>query len=144
MKKKTEYAKYADRKLAPSPIFKNCTMAFLIGGIICTIGEGISQFYKGMGLSQEMASSATSVTLIFIGILLTGLGVYSKIAHYAGAGTIVPITGFANSVASPAIEAKTEGYILGVAAKIFTIAGPVIVYGTIASVIVGIGFYFFK
>ena len=92
---------------------------------------------------METAGSATSVTLIFLGILFTGLGLYSKLAHYAGAGTIVPITGFANSVASPAIEARTEGFVLGVAAKIFTIAGPVIVYGTAASVIAGLWFYFF-
>lgn len=144
MDKKKEYQKIADRKAPPSHLLKNCINAFLIGGFICTIGEGISSIYKSLGLDKEMAGSATTITLIFLGILLTGLGVYSKIARFAGAGTIVPVTGFANAVASPAIEAKTEGYILGVAAKIFTIAGPVIVYGTVASVIVGIGFYVFK
>ncbi len=144
MDKKKEYQKLADRKSPPSPILKNCINAFLIGGVICTIGEGISSMYKSFGLNKDMAGSATTITLIFLGILLTGLGVYSKIAHFAGAGTIVPVTGFANAVAAPAIEAKTEGYVLGVAAKIFTIAGPVIVYGTVASVIVGIGFLIFK
>lgn len=144
MNDKKDYQKLADRKLPPSHLLKNCINAFLIGGIICTIGEAISVMYKSLGLDKEMAGAATSVTLIFLGILFTGLGIYSKIARFAGAGTIVPITGFANSVASPAIEAKTEGFVLGVAAKIFTIAGPVIVYGTVASVIAGIGFYIFK
>lgn len=144
MNDKKNYQKLADRKLPPSHLLKNCINAFLIGGIICTIGEAISVMYKSLGLDKEMAGAATSVTLIFLGILFTGLGIYSKIARFAGAGTIVPITGFANSVASPAIEAKTEGFVLGVAAKIFTIAGPVIVYGTVASVIAGIGFYIFK
>lgn len=144
MDKNKEYQKLADKKQLPSPILKNCVNAFFIGGAICTVGEIISGIYKYCGLDVETAGSATSVTLIFLGILFTGLGLYSKLAHYAGAGTIVPITGFANSVASPAIEARTEGFVLGVAAKIFTIAGPVIVYGTAASVIAGLWFYFFK
>lgn len=144
MDKNKEYQKLADKKQLPSPILKNCVNAFFIGGAICTVGEIISEIYKSCGLDVETAGSATSVTLIFLGILFTGLGLYSKLAHYAGAGTIVPITGFANSVASPAIEARTEGFVLGVAAKIFTIAGPVIVYGTAASVIAGLWFYFFK
>ena len=144
MDKKKEYQKIAERKAPPSNLLKNCINAFLIGGLICTIGEGISSIYKSFGLDKEMAGSATTITLIFLGILLTGLGIYSKVARFAGAGTIVPVTGFANAVASPAIEAKTEGYVLGVAAKIFTIAGPVIVYGTVASVIAGIGFCIFK
>ena len=120
---------------------KNCTFAFLIGGTICTVGQFITNFYKGIGLSEELAGGATSVTLIFIGVLLTGLNIYPKIAKYAGAGTIVPITGFANSVASPAIEAKTEGLVMGVGAKIFSIAGPVIVYGITASFVAGIWFF---
>lgn len=144
MNDKKEYQKFADRKLPPSHLLKNCLNAFLIGGAICTVGEAISSMYKYFGLDKDMAGSATSITLIFLGILFTGLGLYSKLARFAGAGTIVPITGFANSVASPAIEAKTEGFVLGVAAKIFTIAGPVIVYGTVASVIAGLGFFFFK
>lgn len=140
---KKDYEKFAKRKYPPSPIVKNCILAFLIGGLICAIGEGIMQFYKTIGFTEQNAGTLTSVTLILISVVLTGLGIYSKIAHYAGAGTIVPITGFANSVASPAIEAKTEGLVLGVAAKIFTIAGPVIVYGTVASVIAGALYYFF-
>lgn len=144
MDKKKEYQKFADKKQLPSPILKNCVSAFFVGGAICTVGEIISGMYKSFGLDVETAGSATSVTLIFLGILFTGLGLYSKLAHYAGAGTIVPITGFANSVASPAIEARTEGFVLGVAAKIFTIAGPVIVYGTAASVIAGVWFYFVR
>lgn len=143
MDKNKEYQKFADKKQLPSPILKNCVTAFFVGGAICTVGEIISGIYKSFGLDMETAGSAISVTLIFLGILFTGLGLYSKLAHYAGAGTIVPITGFANSVASPAIEARTEGFVLGVAAKIFTIAGPVIVYGTAASVIAGLWFYFF-
>ncbi len=143
MDKKKEYKKFADKKVPPSNLLKNCINAFLIGGAICTVGEGIMEMYKSLGLDKEMSGSATSVTLIFLGILFTGLGLYSKLAQYAGAGTIVPITGFANAVASPAIEARTEGFVLGVAAKIFTIAGPVIVYGTVASVISGLIFYIF-
>lgn len=140
---KKEYEKFAKRKYPSSPIVKNCILAFLIGGMICMIGEVIGSFYQALGFTEKNAGTLTSVTLIFLSVLLTGLGIYSKIAHYAGAGTIVPITGFANAVASPAIEAKTEGLVLGVAAKIFTIAGPVIVYGTVASVIAGVLYYFF-
>ena len=139
-----EYKKMGDSAVPPTNEVRNLCCAFFIGGAICTVGEIISGIYKSCGLDVETAGSATSVTLIFLGILFTGLGLYSKLAHYAGAGTIVPITGFANSVASPAIEARTEGFVLGVAAKIFTIAGPVIVYGTAASVIAGLWFYFFK
>lgn len=138
---KTEYQALADKKMPASKTGKNCTFAFLIGGTICTVGQFITNFYKGIGLSEELAGGATSVTLIFIGVLLTGLNIYPKIAKYAGAGTIVPITGFANSVASPAIEAKTEGLVMGVGAKIFSIAGPVIVYGITASFVAGIWFF---
>lgn len=144
MKDKKEYQKYADRKLPPSHLLKNCVNAFLIGGAICTLGEVISNILKAAGLDKEMSSSFTTIILIFLSVLFTGLGLYSKLARFAGAGTIVPVTGFANAVAAPAIEAKTEGYVLGVAAKIFTIAGPVIVFGTAASVIVGLGFLIFK
>ena len=144
MQNKKEYQQYADRKLPPSHLLKNCVNAFLIGGGICTIGEIISVALKGLGLDKELSSAFTTIILIFLSVLFTGLGLYSKLARVAGAGTIVPVTGFANAVAAPAIEAKTEGYILGVAAKIFTIAGPVIVFGTAASVIVGLGFLLFK
>lgn len=140
---KAEYKAMAEKKAPSSKTAKNCTFAFLIGGTICAIGQFFLNFYKGLGLSEEISSGATSVTLIFIGVLLTGLNIYPKIAKYAGAGTIVPITGFANSVASPAIEAKTEGLVMGVGAKLFTIAGPVIVYGITASVFAGL-WYFIK
>ncbi len=112
--------------------------AFLIGGLICMLGEFLSRVYENAGLSKEQYSIATSVTLIFISALLTGLGLYSKLAKFAGAGTLVPITGFANSVVAPAVEFKAEGFILGLGAKIFIIAGPVILYGTLASVLYGI------
>ena len=125
----------------PSKIIKNTIMAFLVGGTICAIGQVFRNIYESFGMNKEMTGSAVSVTLIFIGILLTGLNIYPKIAKHAGAGTIVPITGFANAVASPAIEAKTEGMVMGVGAKIFTIAGPVIAYGVTASVIAGICYY---
>lgn len=144
MKKKTDYEKFSDRKVPPSHLFKNMLNAFLIGGGICTIGQGILEFYLWLGLQKDMAGTATSVTLIFLSVLFTGLGLYSKLAHFGGAGTIVPITGFANAVASPAIEAKTEGYVLGVCSKIFTIAGPVIVFGTAASVLSGLWFLIFE
>ena len=138
---KAEYKAFAEKKMPASKIGKNCTMAFLIGGTICTIGQFLMNFYKNMGLDEEMTGASTSITLILIGVLLTGLGVYPKIAKYAGAGTIVPITGFANAVSSPAIEAKTEGLVMGVGAKLFTIAGPVIVYGITASFFAGIWFF---
>ncbi len=139
---KKEYQNFAKRKYPSSPILKNCIWAFFIGGAICMLGEWITEMYKTIGFTEQNAGSLTSVTLIFLSVIFTGFGLYSKLAHYAGAGTIVPITGFANAVASPAIEAKTEGFVLGVAAKIFTIAGPVIVYGTVASIIAGMIYLF--
>lgn len=134
----SEYNKYVKSKSPSSKTSKNCFMAFLFGGLICCIGQLILNLYKKTGLDDETASTATSITLIFLSALLTGLDIYPKLAKLAGAGTIVPITGFANSVVSPALEAKTEGYVLGVGAKIFTIAGPVILYGILASFIAGI------
>lgn len=136
-----QYNEYVKSKTPNSHIVKNCIWAFLIGGLICLIGQIILNLYKSVGLSSESAATALSITLIFLGALLTGLDIYPKIAKHAGAGTIVPITGFANSVVAPALEAKTEGYVLGTGAKIFTIAGPVILYGTLASFIAGIIYY---
>ena len=136
-----EYAEFVKQETPNSTLGINCLKAFIIGGLICTIGEGLMQFYKSLDLSQNDASTMVSVTLVFLGALLTGLDIYPKIAKHAGAGTIVPITGFANSIAAPALEAKTEGYVLGVGAKIFTIAGPVILFETLASVIAGIVYY---
>ncbi len=138
-----QYNEYVKQKTPNSKIFTNCIKAFVIGGLICVIGQLILDFFKKkMGMDEESAGTATSIVMVFLGALLTGLNIYPKIAKHAGAGTIVPITGFANSVVSPALEAKTEGLVLGVGAKIFTIAGPVILYGTLASVVAGICYYF--
>ncbi|MBQ3226583.1 MAG: stage V sporulation protein AC [Clostridia bacterium] len=133
-----QYQKYVDKKTPNSTLLKDVMLAFLVGGLICIIGQAISDGYRGLGLSEELISPATSVSLIFIGALLTGLGLYDKIAKFAGAGTIVPITGFSNSIVSPAMEFKSEGLVLGLAAKMFVIAGPVLVYGITASVLAGI------
>ena len=138
-----EYQRKVERKVPRSNLCIDCVKAFLIGGAICAIGQGVLNFYLWLKLSKELAAMAVSVTMIFIGVLLTGLDLYRKIAKHGGAGTLVPITGFANAVASPAIEAKTEGYVLGVGVKLFSIAGPVIVYGIAASVAAGIIIYLF-
>lgn len=142
MKKQNEtYQQYADRTAKKSPLLLDCLKAFFVGGLICTIAEGLFNLYLYMGLSEEKTKISVPVTLIFITAVLTGLGVFDKIAKHAGAGTLVPITGFANAVVSPALDTKAEGMILGVGAKIFTIAGPVILYGTLASVIYGVIYY---
>ena len=132
-----EYKRLSDKKAPKSPILKNCIWAFFVGGSICTLGEALSKLYKGFGIEEEIASSLVSVTLIALSMIFTGLGLYPKLAKHAGAGTVVPITGFANAVSSSAIEAKSEGYVLGVGANMFKIAGPVIVYGITASTICG-------
>jgi len=137
-----QYNEYIKTKTPNSKLLKNCIKAFLSGGIICTLGQALLNLYIYLGLSQDDASSVVAISLIFISALLTGLDIYPKIAKHAGAGTLVPITGFANSVAAPALEAKTEGYVLGVGAKVFTIAGPVILYGVIASMVAGIIYLF--
>jgi stage V sporulation protein AC len=142
----TDQKKYSNMIKKASPNSKswiNIPLAFLIGGLICTLGQGFLSIFSAMGLEKDSAGAWTSIILVFISALLTGLGVYEKIAKHAGAGTLVPITGFANAVVSSAIEAKTEGFILGVGAKIFTIAGPVILYGTAASVIYGLILFIF-
>lgn len=131
-------------EMAPkSPIWKDCLNAFWIGGLICTLGQAILNGYTALGLEKENAGTAASMTLVLISAVLTGLSLYDNIAKYAGAGTLVPITGFANSIAAPAVEFKTEGFVLGVAAKMFTIAGPVIVYGLSASVVYGFVYWLF-
>ena len=135
-----EYKKYADERAKKSPIARDCVKAFLFGGIICTVAQGLKELYSTF-LSAKDAGTLVSVTLIFITALLTGLGVFDKIAKHAGAGTLVPITGFANAVSSMAIDAKSEGYILGVGAKIFTVAGPVILYGTAAGAVYGVVYW---
>ncbi len=137
-----EYDEYIKAKTPNSKLFTDCIKAFVVGGIICIIGQALLDLYQYWGLSKEDASSLVSVSLIFLSALLTGLDIYPKIAKHAGAGTLVPITGFSNSVAAPALEAKTEGYVLGVGAKIFTIAGPVILFGTLASMVAGIVYLF--
>ena len=133
-----EYGKLVKDLSPKSPILKDCVMAFLIGGLICTIGQLIMNGYMALGLEKEEAGTAMSMTLVTLSALLTGFSLYDNIAKYAGAGTLVPITGFANAISSAAIEFKTEGFILGVGAKMFTIAGPVIVYGVSASVVYGL------
>jgi len=133
-----EYGKLVKQMSPKSPIKRDCIFAFLIGGAICTIGQMILNGYMALDMEKTDASTATSMTLVALSALLTGLSLYDNIAKYAGAGTLVPITGFANAVAAPAVEFKTEGFVLGVGAKMFTIAGPVIVYGTVASVVYGI------
>ena len=127
------------RQLSPrSPIGKDTALAFVIGGAICTVGQLLSAGWQSLGLTQADASTATSVTLVFLSVLATSLGLYHRLARYAGAGTLVPITGFANAVASPAIDFRAEGVITGTAVKMFTVAGPVIVFGTAASVVYGV------
>lgn len=133
-----QYEKMVDELSPKSPMMKDCLNAFWIGGLICLLGQLILNGYLACGLSKEDAGTACSMTLVLISAILTGLSVYDDIAKVAGAGTLVPITGFANSVVAPAVEFKTEGFVLGVAAKMFTIAGPVIVYGVSASVVYGI------
>ena len=127
------------RDMSPaSPLWRDCLNAFWIGGLICALGQAFLNFYGYLGLDKETAGTATSMSLICLSAVLTGLSLYDNIAKHAGAGTLVPITGFANSIAAPAVEFKTEGFILGVGAKMFTIAGPVIVYGVSASVVYGL------
>ena len=133
-----EYGKLIKNMAPRSPLWKDCLRAFGIGGLICCIGQLIMNGYSALGLEKTDAGTATSMTLVALSAFLTGLSLYDDIAKHAGAGTLVPITGFANSIAAPAVEFKTEGFILGVGAKIFTIAGPVIVYGVSASVVYGI------
>lgn len=133
-----EYGKLAGELSPVSPMGKDCINAFWIGGLICTLGQVFLNWYKGLGINQEEAGTLASITLVGLSALLTGLSFYDDIAKHAGAGTLVPITGFANAIAAPAVEFKTEGMILGTAAKMFTIAGPVIVYGVSASVAYGL------
>ena len=138
-----QYGKLVQEASPKSPIWKNCLNAFWIGGLICVLGQLLMRFYGGLGLDKTDAGTAVSMTLVALSALLTGLSLYDDLAKVAGAGTLVPITGFANSVAAPAVEFKTEGFVLGVAAKMFTIAGPVIVYGLCASVLYGVVYWLY-
>ena len=133
-----DYGKLVNDRSKPSPMGKNLVWAFLVGGAICTIGQGLSNLYQSWGLDKDQAGTAVSVTLIFAAALLTGLGCFDKLAKRAGAGTLVPITGFANAMVSPALGFKSEGLITGTAAKLFVVAGPVLVFGISASVIYGL------
>ena len=136
-----EYGELTKRRSHNSKLCRTIQMAFLIGGLICTLGEALLNLYGMAGLNKDEAGALTSITLVFLSILFTGLEWYDRIAQHAGAGTLVPITGFANAVVSPAMEFRTEGLVTGMAAKMFVIAGPVIVYGTVASILYGIVYY---
>lgn len=139
-----EYDKLSKKASPNSPFLKNLFFAFVIGGLICALGQGFLLIYQRLGVDQEAASIWASITLVFLAILLTGLNLYDSIAKVAGAGTLVPITGFANSMSSAAVEFKSEGWILGLGAKMFIIAGPVIVYGVSASILYGLIYYLFR
>lgn len=143
-KRNENYNQYVKQVTPKNSILKNTIKAFLTGGIICTIGQGLTSYYMYIGADKETAKAYNTVSLVFLSILLTGLGVYQKLAKFGGAGTLVPITGFANSVAAPAVEYKKEGQIFGIGCKIFTIAGPVILYGIFTSWLLGLIYYLLK
>lgn len=138
IKTNKEYSDYVDKKTPNSPILKNCFNAFWVGGLICTIGQIIFDFCMWKGLDETAASTVVSIVLIGASALLTSINIFNKIGKFAGAGSLVPITGFANSIVAPAIEYKSEGYVMGVGAKMFTVAGPVLVYGISSAVLVGL------
>ena len=141
---KKDYQKYVEQKSPNSPIFKNCFNAFLVGGLICTIGQIIMNICKSKGFSVEISGTIVSIILIGISAFLTSLNIFNKIGKLAGAGSLIPITGFANSIVSPSMEYKSEGYIMGVGGKMFTVAGPVLVFGISASIIVGLIYMIFN
>ena len=141
---KKEYQNYVDKKSPNSPIIKNCFNAFWVGGLICSIGQIILNICKSRGLSQEISGTIVSIILIGISAFLTGLNIFNKIGKFAGAGSLIPITGFANSIVSPAMEYKSEGYVMGVGGKMFTVAGPVLVFGISTSIIVGLVYLIFN
>ncbi len=132
------YGKYVKRRAARSPVLRNCAAAFWVGGSIAVIGQLLLYLYRYLGLMLDTAGTLVSVTLVFFAALLTGIGIFDKIGRYAGAGTLVPITGFANAVVSPAVDTKSEGLVLGVGAKIFTVAGPVLLFGILSGAIYGV------
>ena len=141
MNNKQAYKQYVDRRAARSPVLRNTAAAFWVGGFICVLGQLLLSLYRWLGLSLDDASILVAVTLIFLSASLTAIGIFDRIARYAGAGTLVPITGFANAVVSPAIDTKSEGLVLGVGAKIFTVAGPVLLYGIFAGAVYGVIYY---
>ena len=138
------YQNYVDQKSPNSPILKNCFNAFWVGGLICSIGQIIMEVCKSRGLSTEISGTVVSILLIAVSAFLTGLNLFNKIGKFAGAGSLVPITGFANSIVAPAMEYKSEGYVMGVGGKMFTVAGPVLVFGISTSIIVGIVYLIFN
>lgn len=141
---KESYKKEVKKTMPKSNLLRECFMAFVVGGLICVVGQAVSDFGKCvLSLDREGASAFTAIVMIFLGAFFTGLGIYDVLGRFAGAGSIVPITGFANSIVSPAMEFKREGYILGVGAKLFSIAGPVLVYGISSAVLIGIVYYIF-
>ena len=139
-----EYKKYTVLHAPKSPVVRDTVRAFLCGGALCAAAEGLKDLYLFAGMSRDDASLITSVTLVFLAVLATGVGVFDNAARFAGAGLLVPITGFANAVAAPAIDSKTEGYVLGVGAKIFTVAGPVVLYGTVSGTLYGVIYYLWR
>lgn len=141
---KKDYQDYVDKKTPNSPIVKNCFNAFWVGGLICVIGQLINSYCKSQGFDTQTSGTIVSIILIGISAFLTGLNCFNKIGKFAGAGSLIPITGFANSIVSPAMEYKSEGYVMGVGAKMFTVAGPVLVYGISSSIVVGIIYFIFK
>jgi len=143
-KRNENYKKYVEEITPKNNIVKDTIKAFIVGGIICTIGQFFITYYQSLGASEEAAKAYNSITLVFLSVLLTGLGIYPKLAKFGGAGTLVPITGFANSVAAPAVEYKKEGQVFGIGCKIFTIAGPVILYGIFSSWVLGLIYYILK
>lgn len=139
---KDSYKRFADAHAPRSPIVKDCVHAFVVGGLICALGQGLTTLYTSVcRMPKEDAGTLTAVTLVFVAAVLTGLGIFCKIAKFAGAGTLVPITGFANAVVSPAIDSRAEGWVPGVGAKIFTVAGPVLLYGTLAGAVYGVVYW---
>ena len=140
---KKDYQDYVDKKSPNSPILKNCFNAFWVGGLICVIGQLINSYCKYIGLDIQISGTIVSIILIGISAFFTGLNIFNKIGKFAGAGSLIPITGFANSIVSPAMEYKSEGYVMGVGAKMFTVAGPVLVYGISSSIVVGILYFIF-
>lgn len=143
-KRNEYYSQYVKEVTPKFSIVKNTIKAFIIGGLICTLGQAFTSYYKYLGAGEEIAQVYNSVTLVFLSVLTTGLGFYQKLAKFGGAGTLVPITGFANSVAAPAVEYKKEGQVFGIGSKIFTIAGPVILYGIFTSWVLGLIYYILK
>ena len=141
---KKDYQNYVDKKSPNSPILKNCFNALWVGGLICSVGQIILDICKSKGFSTELSGTIVSIILIGISAFLTGLNIFNKIGKFAGAGSLIPITGFANSIVSPAMEYKSEGYVMGVGAKMFTVAGPVLVFGISASIIVGLVYLIFN